>query len=49
VVAPAIHIYCNDCGQGLPAWQQALLSVVGVVIAFAILYGLAALFTRGRR
>lgn len=25
--------------SGLPAWQQAILTVVGVAIAFAILYG----------
>jgi hypothetical protein len=30
---------CPNCGT-MPAWEQAILSVVGVVIAFAILYGL---------
>jgi hypothetical protein len=40
---------CSKCDQGLPAWEQLLLGVVGVVIAFGLLYGLTRLgAVRGR-
>ncbi len=43
-----IYLNCNadpNCG-GIPQWEQALLGVVGCVIAAAILYGLYRLIMR---
>jgi len=45
----AVYI-CSKCDQGLPAWEQLLLGVVGVAIAFGLLAGLLRLGTLiGRR
>ena len=43
---PAIYI-CSRCDNGLPVWQQAILTALGVAIAFAILYGLSRLLGFG--
>lgn len=42
--APAAFI-CSGCDNGLPVWQQLILGVVGVAIAFGLLYGLYLLLT----
>jgi hypothetical protein len=41
----AVRVQCNGCDD-FPWWAEALLSLVGVAIAFAILYGLYRLVDR---
>jgi len=36
---------CQRCDQGLPAWEQLILGLVGVAIAFGLLAGLLRLST----
>jgi hypothetical protein len=48
-IEPAIYI-CSKCDHGLPAWEQLILGIVGVAIAFGLLAGLLRLSTLiGRR
>lgn len=42
----AIYVPPPQNSSDFPAWEQALLSLVGVAIAFAILWGLAKLVIR---
>jgi hypothetical protein len=44
----AIYI-CSECSHGLPAWEQGILSVLGVGLAFGILWGLMRIGSRGSR
>lgn len=40
---------CAKCGEGLPAWEQVLLGIVGLAIGLGLLYGLSRLgAVRGR-
>lgn len=43
-IQPAVYI-CSKCDQGLPAWEQLILGIVGVAIAFGLLAGLLRLST----
>jgi predicted branched-subunit amino acid permease len=43
-IQPAIYI-CSKCDQGLPAWEQLILGIAGVAIAFGLLAGALRLST----
>lgn len=45
----SVAFICSGCDNGLPVWQQLILGVVGVAIAFGLLYALYLLVTLSTR
>jgi hypothetical protein len=33
-----VAVYCSSCDPGLPFWQEAILGLIGIGVAFGVLY-----------